>query len=89
MRLKLEIKPRAVLKFQTPLLAVALSTHDDERSHEADHVEVLAQLIGGPDLSALRFKCFSGAGLGVDFGKVCLIRLKHIRPRFVPKAITP
>src|SRR6266576_3087750 len=53
-RHEVEIKPRIVRELHRALDAVSLTANNDERSHEADHLELLAELIGVPAL--LRFR---------------------------------
>jgi hypothetical protein len=57
-----------MLEFKTPLLAVALSAHDDNRRKKSDHVKISAELLGIPDLTVLGFEEFTTTWLGVDFG---------------------
>src|SRR5271157_4113068 len=56
MRLKAEVEPWARLEHQAALHAVTLATNDDEGSHEAQHLEVIGQLMRVPDLPVLGFQ---------------------------------
>ena len=53
-RTKLKYQRGLWVKLQAAFLAVALAANDNERGHEAEHLELLTELIGRPAL--LRFR---------------------------------
>jgi len=57
-----------MLEFQGAFLAIALPANSDIRCHEADYLKVIAELVGGPDLTVLGFERFTAAWIGIDFG---------------------
>ena len=54
-----EIVSWSCLEQEAAFLAVDLPLHDDQRGAEADHVEIVAQLLRIPDLTVLGLKCLS------------------------------
>src|SRR5262249_51928889 len=68
-RLPVEVQPRAVLELQRPLLPVRSAPDHDEGCHEADDLELLAELGSVPDLAVLRLQRFPRPWLGVDLGQ--------------------
>src|SRR5262245_40578077 len=68
-RLEAEGEPGAPLEHEAALHPVALAPHDDEGSGEANHLEVLLELLGVPHVAVLRLQVLPGAGAGVDLAE--------------------
>src|SRR5439155_938735 len=61
-----EVETRAVAERQRALAAVALAPDDHEGRHEAEHLEVAHELVGGPHRPVLGLELLPVARVGVE-----------------------
>ena len=57
-----------MLELQGAPHATGLPAHNDEWSHEAEHIEVPSQFVGVPHLAVLDFQSLPARRIGVDLG---------------------